>query len=115
VSNTPVTNKLKNGQVLPVKVKLTDCNGLPITNLSPAIALKKGDLTSVSDDSVLLITPGSVSNADTTGFMRSNGDGSYIYNMSVNIMLNTDYTLIIYPYGIGSPTQYIAHVIQATK
>jgi len=115
VSNTPVTNKLKNGQVLPVKVKLTDCNGLPITNLNPAIALKKGDLTSVSDDSVLLITPGSVSNADTTGFMRSNGDGSYIYNMSVNIMLNTDYTLIIYPYGIGSPTQYIAHVIQATK
>jgi len=47
--------------------------------------------------------------------MRSSGDGSYIYNMSVNITLNTDYTLIVYPFGTGSPTQYLAHVIQATK
>ena len=115
VTNTPVTNKLKNGQVLPVKVKLTDCNGVPVTGLNPAIALKKGDLTSVGDDSVVAITPGSVSNADTTGIMRSSGDGSYIYNMSVNITLNTDYTLIVYPFGTGSPTQYLAHVIQATK
>ena len=83
VTNTPVTNKLKNGQVLPVKVKLTDCNGDPVTGLNPAIALKKGDLTSVGDDTVVAITPGSVSNADTTGIMRSSGDGSYIYNMSV--------------------------------
>jgi hypothetical protein len=115
VTNTPVTNKLKNGQVLPVKIKLTDCTGAPISNLNPAIVLKKGDLTSVGDDSVVAITPGSVSNADTTGFMRSSGDGSYIYNMSVNITLNTDYTIIIYPFGIGTPSQYLAHVIQATK
>jgi len=115
VTNTPVTNKLKNGQVLPVKVKFTDCNGTPITNLSPAIALKKGDLTSISDDISQNITPGSVSGADTNGIMRSNGDGSYIYNMSVNISLNTDYTIIIYPYGTGMPSQYMAHVIQATK
>ena len=115
VTNTPVTNQLKNGQVLPVKVKLTDCNGVAITNLNPAIALKKGDLTSVNDDTITPITPPSVSNADTTGFMRTSGDGSYIYNMSVNITLNTDYTLIIYPYGTTSSTQYVAHVIRATK
>jgi hypothetical protein len=101
--------------VLPVKVKLTDCSGAPITNLSPAIVLKKGDMTVFNDDSVVAITPGSVSGADTTGFMRSSGDGSYIYNMSVNILLNTDYTILIYPYGAGTPTQYLAHVIQATK
>jgi hypothetical protein len=116
VTNTPVTNKLKGGQVLPVKIKLTDCNGAPVTGLNPAIALKKGDLTSVGDDSVVAITPGSVSNADTTGVMRSNGDGSYIYNMSVaNMTLNTDYTLIVYPFGSGSANQYLAHVIQTTK
>jgi hypothetical protein len=115
MTNTPVTNQLKNGQVLPVKVKLTDCNGAPITNLNPAIVLKKGDLTSVSDDGIVGITPTSVSNADTTGFMRSNGDGSYIYNMNVNITLNTDYTVIIYPYGLSTSSQYFAHVIRATK
>jgi hypothetical protein len=115
VTNTPVTNKLKNGQVLPVKIKLTDCTGAPITNLSPAIVLKKGDMTVFNDDSVVAITPGSVSGADTTGVMRSSGDGSYIYNMSVNITLNIDYTILIYPYGTSTPTQYLAHVIQATK
>jgi hypothetical protein len=115
VTNTPVTNKLKNGQVLPVKIRLTDCNGAPVLGLNPAIALKKGDLTSVGDDSVVPITPGSVSAADTNGIMRSNGDGSYIYNMSVNITLNTDYTIIVYPFGTGTPSQYLAHVIQATK
>jgi len=64
---------------------------------------------------VSFFTASSVSNADTNGIMRSSGDGSYIYNMSVNITLNTDYTLIVYPFGTGSPTQYLAHVIQATK
>jgi len=35
--------------------------------------------------------------------------------MSINITLNTDYTILIYPYGTVTPSQYIAHVIQATK
>ncbi|HEX3255750.1 MAG TPA: Ig-like domain-containing protein [Gaiellaceae bacterium] len=115
MTNTPVTNKLKNGQVLPVKIRLTDCNGTPVTGLNPAIRLKAGDQTQTNDDSIVAITPGSVSAADTTGVMRSNGDGSYIYNMSVNIPLNTDYTVIVYPFGIGTTSQYLAHVIQATK
>jgi hypothetical protein len=46
--------------------------------------------------------------------MRSNGDGSYIYNMSVNITLNTDYTVLVYPYGTSDPRK-LGHVIQATK
>jgi hypothetical protein len=115
MTNTRVTNKLKNGQVLPVKVKLTDCNGVAITNLSPAIILKEGDLTTASDDGITPITVDSVSGADTTGIMRS-VDGYYIYNMKVNVpRLNQDYTLIIYPYGSGVPSQSIRHVIQATK
>ena len=30
MTNQPVTNKLKNGQVLPVKIQLTDCNGVGV-------------------------------------------------------------------------------------
>ena len=117
MTNQPVTNKLKNNQVLPVKIQITDCNGVGQNNLVPAIRLGAGDQTTTSDDAVVSITPPSVSNADTTGVMRSSGsDGSYIYNMNVNIPLNTDYTVVIYPYGNGQPVgPTLRHVIQATK
>jgi PKD repeat protein len=119
MTNQPVTNKLRNGQVLPVKIQITDCSGAPVNGLTPAIRLIEGDQTTIPDDSAVQITPPSVSNADTNGQMRSNGsDGSYIYNMNVTLArLNTDYTVVIYPYwtsGTASgPT--LKHVIQATK
>jgi len=117
MTNQPVTNKLKNGQVLPVKIQITDCNGAGVNNLNPAIRLVAGDQTTVYDDSSVPITPPSVSAADTNGVMRSSGsDGSYIYNMNVNIPLNTDYTVVFYPYGNGAATgPTLRHVIQATK
>jgi hypothetical protein len=118
MTNQPVTNKLRNGQVLPVKIQITDCSGAPVNGLSPAIRLADGDQTAVPDDGTVLISPPSVSNADTTGVMRANGtDGSYIYNMNVNVQkLNSDYTVVIYPYGNGAATgPTLRHVIQATK
>src|SRR5207237_10867149 len=117
MTNQPVTNKLKNNQVLPVKIQITDCSGAPVNGLTPAIRLGAGDQTTTSDDAVVSITPPSVSAADTTGVMRSSGtDGSYIYNMNVSIPLNTDYTVVIYPYGNGQPVgPTLRHVIQATK
>jgi PKD repeat protein len=115
MTNQPVTDKLKNGQVLPVKVHVNDCSGAAATTLAPAIRLVKGDLTPQSDDSTTTITPASSSAADTTGVMRSSGGGDYIYNMQVNLAtLNTDYTVVVYPYGTGSTVE-LGHVIQATK
>ena len=123
MTNQPVTNKLKNGQVLPVKINLTDCNGIGVTGLTPAIRLVAGDLTTVVDDGTVTITPPSVSGADTNGWMRaSNPNGTYIYNMQVNIPLSTDYTVVIYPLAVQGTdpvvlnTGYtLRHVIQATK
>jgi hypothetical protein len=115
LTNQPVSDKLKNGQVLPVKVKFTDCNGAPLTNLTPAIRLVQGDQTPTSDDGTDTIIPNAAgSSADTLGVMRSNGDGSYIYNLSVNITLNKDYTVVVYPYGLNDPRR-LGHVIIATK
>ena len=103
-------------QVLPVKVKITDCNGAGVNNLAPAIRLVAGDQTTLADDNAVLITPDSVSSADTNGVMRlMSTDGSYIYNMSVNLAkLNADYTVEIFPYG-GTTGPSLRHVIQATK
>jgi hypothetical protein len=115
MTNQPVTDKLKNGQVLPVKVHVNDCAGSPVTTLTPAIRLVKGDLTPQSDDATVAITPTSSSAADTTGVMRSAGGGDYIYNMQVNLpQMNADYTVVVYPYGTSSPME-LGHVIQATK
>jgi hypothetical protein len=124
MTNQPVTNKLKNGQTLPVKITLTDCNGLGVTGLTPAIRLVKGDQTATFDDPTVTITPQSVSSADTTGVMRATTpNGTYIYNLNVNIALNTDYTVVIYPYATSpyvtnadlKSTYTLRHVIQATK
>jgi len=122
MTNQPVTDKLKNGQTLPVKVQITDCNGAGMNNLTPAIRLLQGDQTPVGEVGSDTI-PGSSSAADTTGVMRSSGsDGSYIYNMSVSINLNTPYTVIIFPYwttssGTPNPSTMptLRHVIQATR
>jgi hypothetical protein len=115
MTSQPVTDKLKNGQVLPVKVHVNDCSGASATTLTPAIRLLKGDLTPQSDDTTTSITPPSVSAADTTGVMRSLGGGDYIYNMQVSLpTLNVDYTVVVYPYGTGSPVE-LGHVIQATR
>jgi hypothetical protein len=121
MTNQPVTNKLKNGQVLPVKIQLSDCTGAGVTGLTPAIRLVAGDQTAVFDDGSVAITPPSVSGADTNGYMRaSNPNGSYIYNMQVNIPLNNDYTVVIYPFADQSTNTLnsgytLRHVIQATK
>ncbi len=72
----------------------------------------------MSDDSLVTITPESVSAADTTGFMRL-ADSHYQYNMRVNVPLadvNTmDYTVVIYPYGTANASLTLRHVIRATK
>jgi hypothetical protein len=119
MTNQPVTDKLRNGQVLPVKVQIKDCDGQPVTNLQPAIQLKRGDLTQgLADDSTVTITPESVSSADTTGFMRL-ADSHYQYNLRVSVpaadVNAMDYTVIVYPYGTGNPGQTLRHVIRATK
>jgi PKD repeat protein len=115
MTNQPVTDKLKNGQTLPVKVHITDCSGAGALGLNPAIRLVAGDSTPQNDDGSTTITPSSVSAADTTGIMRGQGGGDYMYNMAVNLpKLNADYTVVIYPYGTSSPVQ-LGHVIQATK
>jgi hypothetical protein len=116
MTNQPVTDQLKNGQVLPVKVTLKDCLGNPINGLSPAITLKVGDLTDQNDNSTTSITPDSVSSADTTGVMRAQSDGTYMYNMKVNIAVGQAYTVVITPNIPGyAQTLTLRHKIIATK
>ena len=84
LADQPVADKLKNGQVLPVKVKITDCKGVAVTTLTPTITMSSGDLTTGVEDNVTQsIQVGSVSSADTGNVMRL-ADGFYMYNLRVN-------------------------------
>ena len=91
-----------------------------MTGLTPAVRLNAGDQTATFDDSTVTIAT-SASAADTDGWMRpTTPNGNYIYNMKINIPLNTDYTVIVYPYanqatGALNGGYTLRHVIQATK
>jgi hypothetical protein len=116
LTDQPVSDKLKNGQVLPVKVKVADCNGVPVTGLAPVIQLVKGDQTGINDDTAQVISISSVSSADTGTTMRS-ADEFYVYNLKVSVAsteLGKDYTIIVHPYGTGTP-QTLRHVIVPIK
>ena len=117
LANQPVADKLRDGQVLPVKIHVSDCSGAAITNLAPAIRLVKGDKTPPPENTTDLIEPQSVSSADTSGVMRSIGGGDYLYNMRVDVPkadLGAPYTIVIYPYGLTSGQQ-LGHVVLAVK
>jgi hypothetical protein len=120
MTDQSVTDELKNGQVLPVKVRIANCNG-PITGLNPSIVLKVGDATDgVSDDSLTTIVPDSVSAADVNGVMRQASDGTYIYNMKVNatpaqVSAGTVFTIVVTPNIFGYPSQTLRHKILPRK
>jgi VCBS repeat-containing protein len=104
------TNLVQKGQVVPVQVKF----GCPDndTGLSPQILLLNGDFVDNAGgeaDGDALVTS-SVSNADTTGFMRP-VDGKYIYNLSVpktaDMKVGTKLTVRVRPLGTSGPSMYI--------
>jgi hypothetical protein len=105
-----VTNLVQKGQVVPVQVKF----GCPDsqTGLNPEILLLKGDFVEDAggeQDTDALVTT-SVSNADTTGFMRP-ADSKYIYNLAIpkttDMKAGTRLTVRVRPLGINGPSMYI--------
>jgi hypothetical protein len=95
-----VFNKVKGGQVVPVKINV-GCDGVPASGLSPAIQLLSGDVDPATDpgDGSIDLATDSVSSADTTGVMRA-ADGQYIYNLRVpSGPAGTKYTIRVRPTG----------------
>jgi putative ubiquitin-RnfH superfamily antitoxin RatB of RatAB toxin-antitoxin module len=87
-------NVVKLGNVIPVKLSLTDCNGHAVTSRTLQIRLYAGTLTAVSE-TTQFVTATSVSAADTTGLMRL-ADGQYMYNLGTKGLTNDlPYTVVI--------------------
>lgn len=96
-------NKVKAGQVVPVKINV-GCDGVLASGLSPAIQLLSGDVDPSTDpgDGSSNVTTATVSSADTTGIMRA-ADGQYIYNLRVpSGTPGTTYTIRVQPTGTAA-------------
>jgi VCBS repeat-containing protein len=78
--NPDGTSVWKYGSTLPVKVKITDCSGNPVSGLAPKIGTS---LVSSTDPNLTIDETASTSGADTTGVMRYDPTaGQYIYNFA---------------------------------
>ena len=70
----------KYGSTIPVKIRVTDCTGAPVTMLSPQISVQKtaGSTPPSGIDEAITSTSG----ADSGTTMRYDGSGGYIYNLA---------------------------------
>ncbi|CAA9358369.1 MAG: filamentous haemagglutinin family outer membrane protein [uncultured Chloroflexia bacterium] len=112
----PIQNNVRNlaklGNVVPVKVSLTDCNGQAVTNQSLFITVVAGT-NNVSLDANVAVTE-SVSSADSGQQLRL-VDSKHMYNLSTKgLTAGTDYTIRIHT-GSTSGTVIANAVLQPRK
>jgi hypothetical protein len=107
-----VRNIVKQGNVIPVKLLITNCSGQAVLGRTLSIGYIEGDVYDDADNGSLTVVD-SVSNADTTGFMRV-VDSKYMYNLSTKTLkLSLPYTVVVRE---PSTNQFVASfVIYAKK
>jgi hypothetical protein len=84
----------KYGSTIPVKIKVTDCNGISVSTLSPVISVKKisGSTPPTGVDETITST----SSADTTPYMRYDSTAQqYIYNLATKSLNDSSATYTI--------------------
>jgi hypothetical protein len=79
----------KYGSTVPVKIRVTDCNGVTVSGLAPQIAVKK--IAGSTPPSGIDETITSTSGADSGTTMRYS-DGIYIYNLATKSLADSSAT-----------------------
>jgi hypothetical protein len=89
-------NIAKLGNVIPVKLRVLDCHGNPVSSSTLTITLVKGDYTPETEAGSEVIAT-SVSGADTGNQMRYQTDGGfYMYNLATKgLSTGTPFTIVI--------------------
>jgi len=80
----------KYGNTIPVKVRVTDCNGAGVTNLAPRISVVKTAGSTPPTGTEETIT--NTNSPDSNGIMRSIGDGVYLYNLATKSLSDSTAT-----------------------
>jgi hypothetical protein len=105
-------NIVKQGNVIPVKLMITDCSGNPVLGKTLSIGYVQGDVYDDADAGSLTLVD-TVSAADTSGFMRQ-VDSKYMYNLATKTLSpNMPYTVVVRDF---TANQFVASfVIYAKK
>ena len=77
--NADSSSIFKLGSTIPLKVNITDCNGVDVTGLAPTIKML---LISSNPANTGEIEAASTQPNDTNGVMRDVGGGMYMYNLA---------------------------------
>lgn len=82
------------GRIIPIKIRLVDANGDPVTDATPTVWLTSYDsVNGVGED---LEQVSSVSSADTGNIMRYvPEDAQYIYNWDARDLVNGTYAIVV--------------------
>jgi len=89
-----VRNIARLGNVIPVKIRVLDCEGTPVTDRNLTITLLRGNTTEENETNSEVIAT-SVSSADSGNTMRL-ADGMYMYNLATKgLVASQQYTILI--------------------
>ena len=89
-----VRNIVKQGNVIPVKLQITNCAGQPVLGKTLSIGYIAGDVYDDADAGSLVVTE-SVSGADTTGFMRQRRQQVHVQPGDQDPSPTMPYTVVI--------------------
>ena len=103
----------KHGSTIPVKVKVTDCNGSPVSGLKPQVGTSMlSTLTPADGISETVSTSG----ADTTGVMRYDSlAGQYIYNFASKALADGNATYYMYVRGKDAAGNLVTNASQVSQ
>ena len=91
----------KYGNTIPVKIRVTDCNGAGVTTLGPRIYVVKTAGSTPPTGTEEAIT--NTNSPDSNGIMRSVGDGLYLYNLATKSLSDSSATYQITITGTFAP------------
>jgi hypothetical protein len=89
-------NVVKHGNVIPLKIRVVDCNGNAVTGKTFTVGVTQGIVSSQDiEDGTYTILPTESVGAHTDGIMRY-VDSHYMYNLATkNLTVNHAYTIVI--------------------
>jgi hypothetical protein len=93
INYTGPRSAFKSGSTIPVKVKITDCNGAAVSSLSPQVSLRFLDGT--PDGAAVEDFYSTVPDQGTTMRFTGSPDYQYIYNLGTKGRSSGDYTVTV--------------------